>query len=128
MEVDTHNPYHIFFNMQNYSKVPIDCWCKLNPTVNDDNIELDNFYGGKSAFKLQPYGKAQGHFFLSDIVEKSSIKVENFEELPETQKTERYVYFKVEFFYNKIGSKEKYFNPIQPCFYSFHYHKIILDF
>jgi hypothetical protein len=128
MEMDPQDPYHVFFIIQNHSKVPIDCWCKLNPKVQEELIQLDNFYGGKSPFKIQPYGKANGHFKVSDIISKSKYTMADFEELPETQKSEKLLNFNIDFYYNKIGTKEQYHNPPQPCFYSFTYHLLILDF
>jgi hypothetical protein len=47
-------PYNIAFQIRNYSKFSLECWCNINATVYGQPVPMDGFYGEKSSWTLQP--------------------------------------------------------------------------
>lgn len=122
------DPFHFAFILQNHSKVSLNCWCKLNPTVYDQRIDLDKFYGGKTSFDLQPYGNAMGHFDIRDILTKSKRPLEEIQSKYTKEDVKKQLYFNIEFWYNPVGVNNKFENPKQPHFFDFKRNIIVADF
>jgi hypothetical protein len=57
------------FWIQNYSNVPVSCWCKLNPSYEGRELRFggpdveSSFYDGGSAFDVLPYQTVHGACF-----------------------------------------------------------------
>jgi len=51
------------FWIQNYSGVPVRCWCRLNPTYDGKRLHFEGFYEGKKAFDVLPHQTVHGAAF-----------------------------------------------------------------
>ena len=122
------DPFHFAFILQNHSKVSLNCWCKLNPTVYNQQIDLDKFYGGKTSFDLQPFGNAMGHFDIRDILAKSERALEEMQSKYKKEDVKKQLYLNIEFWYNPVGVNNKFENPKQPHFFDFKRNLIVADF
>ena len=122
------DPYHFAFILQNHSKVSLNCWCKLNPTVYGQNIDLDKFYGAKTSFDLQPFGNAMGHFDIRDILTRANRTLEELQEKYTNSDVKKQLYFDIEFWYNTVGFDYKVTNPKQPHYFDFKRNRLVADF
>jgi hypothetical protein len=118
---------HVFFVIQNFSKLSIKCWCRLNPRVCGNSVQMEGFYGGYSSFDLQPFGGGNGHFRIKDILDKASINLEDIKKRKVSHPRER-LYFGIDFWYKPVGSDFITNNPRQPFYYDFDAEGLVADF
>jgi len=122
------------FLIKNHSKVSLQCWCKLNASVYGKPAQLESphndkdFYGGKTAFDVQPFGVANGVFDISDIVKSAGYTVEELERDASSQNVRSQLYLNIEFWYNPVGTTDEVKNPKQPHYFDFRNKMMITDF
>ena len=121
-------PYHFLFLIQNHSKLPLNCCCKLNARVMGQQVELGKFYSGESSFDLQPFGAAHGHFDIKDIINKANKTLAEMKKLALTCDIKEPLYLDIEFWYNPIGTKKVTQNPKQPHYFDFKRDILVMDF
>ena len=124
------NKYHFAFLIQNHSKIPLNCWCKLNATVNGKTISLEGFYGGQSSFDVQPLTTVMGHFNIEDnILKPGGYDLQSIKHDTDKKNFKNQLYLDIDFWYNPIGkTKEIHRNPKQPHYFDFKSDLLIADF
>ena len=122
--------YHFAFFIQNHSKVSLNCWCKLNPTVNGKAISLKGFYGGESSFDVQPLVVVMGHFHIKDdILSQAGYDLKSIKQETNDSNIKKQLYLKIDFWYNPAGKeKETYKNSRQPHYFDFNSDSLVADF
>lgn len=121
--------HHFLFLIQNHSKMSLRCWCRLNPSVYGQQVELDAFYGGQTSFDVQPFGTAQGHFDLAtDILTKVGRTPQEMRQKVAPADIKRQLYLDIEFWYQPYGSSQVYKNVKQPHYFDFSSELLVADF
>ena len=128
LKTDPNNPYHFAFLIKSYSKVSLECWCNLNPTVYGQAVSLAGFYGGQSSFDLQPFGTVNGVFCIEDILSKTNRTLKEMDEMAGSGHGKEQLYLDIEFWYNPIGTNSVTRNPRQPHYFDFTRRVIVADF
>ncbi|MFH0951802.1 MAG: hypothetical protein V1838_01285 [Patescibacteria group bacterium] len=114
------NQYYYDFFITNHSKLSLQCWCKLNATLNNQIINLGGFYSGESSFDVQPFAKVKGHFAIKYFLDKTSFTFDELEKIDNYRDLKNGLHLNIEFWYNPIqNKKDKIKNPSQPYFYDF---------
>lgn len=121
-------PYHFAFIIKNYSKVSLQCWCKLNVTVNGQGVPSSGFYGGEHSFDFQPFGGGNGHFDIQDLLKPAGYNVQQMKQAASPNNVKDQLYLNIEFWYNPVGSKLKTENPRQPHYFDFTNDVMVADF
>lgn len=117
------------FWIQNYSGVPVRCWCRLNPSCDGMRLHFEGFYEGKKAFDVLPHQTVHGaafeltalfggeHAQLWDQI----VNRGNDHELPRVD-------FEIEFWYEapEVGFRST--TVIHRYYYSFSTGKLVLDY
>jgi hypothetical protein len=123
------NPYEIAFIMQNYSKVPINCWTNLNATIDGQGVSLGGFYSGESSFYIQPFGTGTGHFNIIKMLEKVGRSLDQMKtEAPFKENQKEQLYLKIDFWYSRVGKKDYTHSPPQPHYFDFLKGIMVTDF
>ena len=91
-------------------------------------VALDGFYGGKTSFDLQPFGVANGHFDLNDILMKASRTVEEMKLKTGTSDVREQLRLEIQFWYNAFGSESMVHNVMQPHYFDFKQDMMVADF
>jgi len=128
LQPSANDPYHFVFILQNHSKFSLSCWCKLNASVHSHSVSIEGFYDGETPYDLQPLGIASGHFDIRDLVAKADHTVEELEKQTHDVSIKQQLYFDIEFWYNRIGTKAVVQNPRQPYYFNFRRKTMIADF
>lgn len=122
-------PYDVSFTIWNHSKFSLECWCKLNPSVCGQNVEMEGFYGEKSSWTLLPFSAVRGHFEISRILEKVGRTIQEMKEMSGTVDVKEQLYFRVVFYYYPVSRKRgKVSNPVQPYYFDFVRGTLVSDF
>ncbi len=58
--VDSPASFKFQFWIENHSKVPVRCWCKLNPSYDGTSLRLPGFYDGERFFEVLPHQRVHG--------------------------------------------------------------------
>lgn len=122
------NPCHFAFLIQNHSKLSLQCWCRLNATVYGQTVSLDGFYGGQTSFDVQPFGAANGHFNLADMLSKVGRTADEMKAKVTAQDVKRQLYMDIEFWYQPYGSGQIVRNVKQPHYFDFAHDVLVADF
>lgn len=120
--------YHFRFILKNHSKVPLECWCKLNASIYGKSVSIGGFYNGESSFDLQPFAQSSGYFGLSKIIKKANLNIEDLEKKANDENYKKQLYLDIEFWYNPKGSGNVIENPKQPHFFDFRRKIMVADF
>jgi hypothetical protein len=120
--------YHFAFIIQNHSKVSLNCWCNLNPTIDGQAVSLGGFYSGQSSFDLQPFGVGNGHFDIRDFLDKAGRNLEEMKKMTDTNNVKRQLKLDIEFWYKPVGSVIEIRNPRQPHYFDFNRDVMVTDF
>lgn len=120
--------HHFAFLIQNHSKVSLKCWCNLNATVNGQDVFLDGFYNGQSSFDLQPFGAANGHFAIQDILTKANLNIQVMKKKATSDNLKKQLYLNIDFWYSADNNDKKIHNSNQPYYFDFARDVIVLDF
>lgn len=128
MEMPNNHSYFVRFIIKNHSKVSIQCWCKLNASVNGISIEMPGFYNGQTPFDIQPFGEVGGFFSLGDIMSKAGENATSLVQKKTNDNLKELLYMDIEFWYNKIGEDRIIENPKQPHYYNFATNQLVTDF
>lgn len=121
--------FEFAFIMQNYSKVPLTCWCNLNASVNGKLVSYGGFYSGESPFHIQPFGTASGHFSIIKILEKGGFSQDQMkDELPFKENPKTQLYLNIDFWYARSGQKKFIHSPPQPHYFDFADYIMVADF
>ena len=121
-------PYHFAFIIKNYSKVSLQCWCRLNVTVYGQSVPSSGFYGGKHSFDFQPFGGGNGHFDIQDLLSPAGYNIQQMKQAANSNNTKTQLYLNIEFWYNPVGSKLKTENSRQPHYFDFVNDVMVADF
>ena len=120
-------PFHIKFIIFNNGKLSLNCWCKLNLTIDDKHIEIEGFYGGHNSFNVQPYMTMQGHLDLKEYLNNRNI-IFNLEDILKNGLNKR-IRLNVDFWYNQIGNEKNVVrNGPQPYYFDQSTKEIVSDF
>jgi hypothetical protein len=122
------SPYHFAFLLHNHCKLSLQCWCRLNATVYGQPVPLDGFYGGQTSFDVQPFGAANGHFNLADILSKVGRTPQEMKERVTSQDVKRQLYMDIEFWYQPYGLSHVVRNVKQPHYFDFAHDVLVADF
>jgi len=125
---DPRDKYHVIFILNNHSKLSLNCWCNLNTIVEGEKVSLGGFYSGESSFDLQPFGSANGHFYIKDILAKANKTIEEMNRKISPDTIKKLLYMNIEFWYNSIGSRHFVRNPRQPHYFNFSAGVMVADF
>ena len=123
------DPYHFSFQIQNHSKVSLNCWCNLNATVYGQSISLGGFYSGQSSFDLQPFGGGNGHFDIRDILVTANRTLDDMKQGAGADDPKKQLYLNIECWFNPVGRKSSMTrNPRQPHYFDFKRDIMVTDF
>lgn len=123
------SPYHFAFLIHNHSKLSLQCWCRLNPTVYGQQVTLYGFYGGQTSFDIQPFGAANGHFNLAtDILSMVGRTPQEMKGKVTSTDVKRQLYLDIEFWYQSYGSSHIVRNVKQPHYFDFAHDVLVADF
>jgi len=121
------DPLHILVHVTNSSKVSLQCYANLHATVKGKPVNLLGFYGGDSAFDVQPFSVVHGHFDLRDLLAKAG---ENEHQMIATiaAQDKTGLYLDLEFWYAPAGTRRTFHNPRQPHYFDFERRVLVADF
>lgn len=128
LEAYPDDPYHFAFLIWNHSKVSLNCWCNLNAAVYGQVVSLRGFYGGQSSFDLQPFGRANGHFHIKDILARANRNLQEMQQSAGVSNPKGQLYLNIEFWYRPVGGNIVIRNPRQPYYFDFQREIMVADF
>jgi hypothetical protein len=121
--------YFVSFEVRNYSKFSLECWCNINPSVSGQDVQMEGFYGERSSWTLPPYGVGAGHFEIPKILAKVGKTPQDMKRTAGIDDVKKQLYFKVAFhFYPVSKKKSKISLPIQTYYFDFVNEVLVLDF
>ena len=118
----------ITFEIKNHSKVAVQCWCKLNASVIGGPVSLPGFFNGETSFDVQPFSKVEGEFTYVDLLSKAGKNQGDLSKSRTDDNAKKLFCMDVEFWYNKVGEKEKIVSPKQPYYFDFVRGELVADF
>lgn len=114
------DPYQFRFVLQSYCKLSLECWCKLNASVNEKSLPIGGFYNEQKPFTLQPFGiGGTAVRNLREFVKGAGASVEELERTANDHNQKKQLRFDIEFSYNVWGTTEKKKNPNYPHYFDF---------
>jgi Ca2+/Na+ antiporter len=121
-------PNEILFIINNTSRYPLECWCKLNATVLGRPSFLGGFYDGKSPFPVQPFQTGVGHFNIGQIISNAGLSLSDvIKDWNKNQKKET-LSLNIDFWFYPVSKKElKREAPRYKFYFDFSRTKIVLD-
>ncbi len=130
LELSQHssNPYLVIPILQNHSRFSLQCWCRLNATVNAKPVSFPGFYGGVTSFDLQPLAIWHGNFKIEELLAKAGTTAHDLEQNVTQANFANQLRFKVEFWYRPLGWKKQYPNVSIPYYFDFRSKQLIGDF